>query len=132
MVVAGSTDLGIAVTRYNPNGQPDRTFGAGGQAATDVGGNVPVTGVALQTDGKVVVGATASDRFTFDSEFALVRYNSDASLDTGFGTGGEVTTDPGPAFGQAAGAPPSPPASRSWGPGRPRQAQRSARPGVVR
>jgi uncharacterized delta-60 repeat protein len=43
--------------------------------------------VAVQGDGKIVaVGASNGD-------FAVARYNPDGTLDTGFGTGGIVTTD---------------------------------------
>ncbi|MCH5376236.1 MAG: hypothetical protein JJ992_19880, partial [Planctomycetes bacterium] len=49
--------------------------------------------VLVQPDGKIVVGgmlrATPSD----DSDFLLVRYNADGSLDSSFGAGGRVLTD---------------------------------------
>ena len=41
-------------------------------------------------DGKLVVAGSADNGQT---DFALVRYNSDGSLDTAFGAGGKVTTD---------------------------------------
>jgi uncharacterized delta-60 repeat protein len=49
-------------------------------------------GVAVQSDSKiVVVGQNILEDAS--SDFALARYNSDGSPDTGFGTGGSVTTD---------------------------------------
>lgn len=47
--------------------------------------------VAIQPDGKIVVGGESYNGSTFD--FALARYNANGSLDAGFGTGGKVTTD---------------------------------------
>jgi uncharacterized delta-60 repeat protein len=46
--------------------------------------------IAVQPDGKVLVGGTAT---TTTDDFALVRYNRDGTLDTSFGSGGRVTTD---------------------------------------
>ncbi|HKQ78922.1 MAG TPA: SBBP repeat-containing protein [Blastocatellia bacterium] len=47
--------------------------------------------VAAQRDGKIVVAGQA---FTgAGADFALARYNSDGSLDAGFGVDGKVTTD---------------------------------------
>ena len=48
--------------------------------------------MALQSDGKIVVGGTSS---TSNLDFAVVRYNSSGSLDTSFGGGGKVITDVG-------------------------------------
>jgi uncharacterized delta-60 repeat protein len=92
IVVAGLTDAGgvpdFALARYNPDGSLDPTFGTGGQVTTDFsGGNDQAFGVAIQSDGKIVVAGVAT------IDFALVRYNPDGSLDTRFGTGGKVTTD---------------------------------------
>src|SRR5262249_34799724 len=50
----------------------------------------PSAGTA--NDGKIVLAGTASGRNT-GSDFALVRYNRDGSLDTAFGNRGLVTTD---------------------------------------
>lgn len=47
--------------------------------------------VTLQTDGKIIVLEGNSN--VIPSDFALVRYNSDGSIDTSFGSNGIVTTD---------------------------------------
>src|SRR5262245_9715242 len=106
IVVAGGafpnfTFLGdIAVVRYNADGSLDTSFGGTGIVITNFG----TTGsyafdVKLQPDGKIVVAGThfvafqASEQSS-DTNFALVRYNPDGSLDTGFGNlGGAVSTD---------------------------------------
>src|SRR5206468_2470288 len=46
--------------------------------------------VTIQTDGKIVVSGYALAGG--QDELALVRYSSDGSLDTSFGTGGKVLT----------------------------------------
>jgi uncharacterized delta-60 repeat protein len=75
----------FAVTRYNANGSLDPTFGSGGKVLTDVrvtGGPDMARSVALQPDGKLVVAGYArvlpSSPY---SDFAVVRYNADGSLD---------------------------------------------------
>jgi uncharacterized delta-60 repeat protein len=87
--VAGS-DFGIA--RYNADGTLDPTFGTGGLVTTDFGGSDQANGVALQTDGKIVVVGP------LQSQIGVARYNPDGSLDSTFGSGGKVTTDSTPSF----------------------------------
>src|SRR5262249_16748710 len=74
-------------------GDLDRTFGVGGLVTTDFDGRYDAANaVALQPDGKIVaVGVSTSPVTNFD--FALARYNRDASLDQTFGTDGLVSTD---------------------------------------
>lgn len=78
-------------------------------SVTPIGGSVGATGVrttdiqgtddggyalALQPDGRIVVGGYAVDLANGDKEFALVRYNYNGTLDTTFGGGtGKVVTD---------------------------------------
>jgi uncharacterized delta-60 repeat protein len=62
----------------------DPSFGTGGKVTTDFGATDTATGVAVQTDGKIVVAGS------FDagsSDFAVARYNPDGTLDTTFGGG---------------------------------------------
>jgi uncharacterized delta-60 repeat protein len=95
IVVTGSTSIGndvdFALARYNTDGSLDNDFGIDGIVITGLGGlyDLPRS-VAIQTDGKIVV-AGSSGGFT-DSSIALVRYNTDGSLDDSFGTNGKVTT----------------------------------------
>lgn len=75
------------------DGALDTSFGNSGKVITDFGGNNDqITAVVIQTDGKIVAAGYTSAAGIGD--FALARYNADGnSLDTGFGTGGKVTTD---------------------------------------
>jgi uncharacterized delta-60 repeat protein len=87
----GSSD--IVLTRFNADGSLDLGFGDGGSIFTDThlspGSDTSDYGltVEVQPDGKILVGGRAYDGS--DSDFALVRYNSDGSLD--------ATFDPAPA-----------------------------------
>jgi uncharacterized delta-60 repeat protein len=90
----------IALARYNPDGSLDKKFGDRGLVLDNSLILPDVSGLALQADGKiVVVGASLGD-FTLD--FFVVRFNSDGTLDEGFGEGGYVTTDFGESDDQAA------------------------------
>ena len=88
----GINDYDIAVLRYNADGSPDTTFDTDGIVTTPIG-NVDNFGnsIAIQPDGKIIVGGTTYNGSNLD--WALVRYNSDGSLDTSFDTDGIVTQD---------------------------------------
>jgi uncharacterized delta-60 repeat protein len=89
--------LAFALSRHNPDGTLDPTFGNGGTVLTSFGtANSAGSDVAIQPDGRIVaVGFAGGD-------FGVARYLPDGALDTGFGTGGLVTTDFG-GFDQANG-----------------------------
>jgi len=95
IVVAGQTDTGVsidfALARYNSDGSLDGAFGSGGRVTTNFTGTSDDLGsaVALQSDGKIVVGGTSNDNF------ALARYTPAGVLDTTFGSAGTVTTNLG-------------------------------------
>ena len=98
IVVVGSSDTGptfsdFALARYNADGSLDPSFGVGGKVLTDFENAYDTAfGVAIQSDGKIVVAGRAFTSATF-GDFALVRYNLDGSLDSSFGLGGKVITD---------------------------------------
>ena len=87
ILVAGYSDNGtnddFALVRYNTDGTLDTSFGRRRHRhhrhrhRDDFGHSVTV-----QADGKILV---AGDSYNgTDNDFALVRYNSDGTLDTGF------------------------------------------------
>ena len=92
-----------ALARYNPDGTLDETFGTGGKVTTVLSGNVQggADGLLLLPDGKVMISGSIDLPSSYDTSFALLRYNSDGSLDTTFGNGGVVTTNVGPDDDQA-------------------------------
>jgi uncharacterized delta-60 repeat protein len=79
---------------YKIDGTLDNAFGIHGGVTTPFRGNIlaRAVAVALQTNGDIVaVGQTALTD-TGSSDFALVRYNPDGSVDTTFGNSGFVST----------------------------------------
>jgi uncharacterized delta-60 repeat protein len=95
IVVAGTCDdiENFAVLRYNPDGSLDTNFNGSGIVTTSVGNGYEEFGfsIVLQPDQKIVV-AGAGTRTGMSSDFAVVRYNPDGSLDTNFNGSGIVTT----------------------------------------
>ncbi len=94
-MAAGYSDNGsnndFALVRYNTDGSLDTTFDSDGKVTTAIGsGSDYAYSVAIQSDGKIVA-AGYSDNGSND-DFALVRYNTDGSLDTTFDSDGKVTT----------------------------------------
>jgi uncharacterized delta-60 repeat protein len=98
IVVAGTTggwpDHDFAVARYNINGTLDNSFGTGGIVSTPVGTGTDIChSVIIQSDGKIVIGGYyRNGSGGSDNDFALIRYNTNGTLDNTFGTGGLVTT----------------------------------------
>ena len=104
--LSGTIEGTFRVERYNSNGTLDNTFGNNGVVLTNIGtfytkGDYDnyATLIAVQRDGKIVVGGQAvSSSVNLGSGFsggevfytspALVRYNSNGSLDTSFGSNG--------------------------------------------
>ena len=85
------TNSKFAVVRYNPNGSVDTSFGASGMVTTAILGNNEPRSLAIQQNGKIIVGGYTS--VSTNNEFALIRYNSDGSLDTTFSSDGKSTFD---------------------------------------
>jgi len=81
----------FAVARVNADGSLDGSFGTGGVVLTPFGNAFHVADITIQQDGRIVVAGSASSTGLLD--IALLRYNTDGSLDLSFGSGGKVTTD---------------------------------------
>jgi uncharacterized delta-60 repeat protein len=87
-VCSGQECVGV-LARYNGDGTLDSSFGAGGVVnPPEVN---PVYAVAVQSDGRVLVAGAGYDGQT--SGFGFARYESDGTLDPGFGNTGEVFVD---------------------------------------
>ena len=99
IVVVGSSEANFALARYNTNGALDNTFGISGTVTINfhnikIGFRSAVaTAVAIQKDGKIVVAGYVDNSSEFN-DWVVVRFNTDGTLDTSFGTGGNgiVTT----------------------------------------
>jgi uncharacterized delta-60 repeat protein len=110
ILVAGSDNITAAVdynvggdiyvARYLPNGTLDPSFGSHGISDVDFGvhNDTDARGIALQSDGKiVVVGLNKDFKDNFlgigNTNFAIARLNANGSLDQSFNDGGEKTVD---------------------------------------
>jgi uncharacterized delta-60 repeat protein len=92
IVVSGefSKSTGAGVARYLSNGTPDGNFGTFGKV--DLSGAFVGEGLALQSDGKLVLVGSKPVGTGTAAEFEIRRLNVDGSLDTSFGNGGTVNT----------------------------------------
>jgi uncharacterized delta-60 repeat protein len=85
----------FSVARYNLDGSLDTSFSEDGKLTTNVGGLElsgwydPEQDLVLQQDGKILVAGGAG------GNFALLRYNTDGSLDTTFSGDGRLSVDLG-------------------------------------
>src|SRR5205823_4239851 len=100
IVVVGTSSGDFAIARYQPDGTLDPSFGDGGTAKTDFSDVYDsfdqANAVVIQGNGKIVVaGSTHDENCCATSNFALVRYNVDGTLDGSFGTDGKVITSVG-------------------------------------
>ena len=81
-----------AISRYNPNGALDNTFGIFGQAASVAAVSAIVVETQSGSVSNLLVAGTV-DTSGNSTAFGLVRFNSNGSIDTVFGTnGGAITT----------------------------------------
>ena len=98
IIVAGEagepSPFKVAIARYNPDGTLDTSFGSGGTLLIQVGpAKSYARNLALQPDGKIVVGAYTYDDVAGD--FAVLRLNADGTPDSSFGTNGMTIVDNG-------------------------------------
>lgn len=88
----GSSSFCFALVRFDADGSLDATFDSDGIVTTpfsldDAYIDSLANGVAIQPDGKIVAAGTARRLSDHHQVFAVIRYNADGSLDTGFGGG---------------------------------------------
>lgn len=94
ILVAGAAgyadeDGGAVTVRLTAAGAVDTTFGDAGVARSRLGNGGYAHGMAVQTDGKVVVAGTSTDSLE-DGMFAVARLTADGRPDLSFGLGGET------------------------------------------
>ena len=90
-VVAGWSDTGggnydFAVLRFNADGSLDSSFSGDGKQTTSIAAGTfadKAYGVAIQSDGKIVLAGSTNNGTNDD--FAIVRYNTNGSLDASSG-----------------------------------------------
>lgn len=92
ILLTGRSNNAVTLVRYTTAGTLDETFGTAGVVSTDLGTiSDGAQAIALQNDGKIVVAGKTS------SDIALIRYLTDGSLDTTFGSAGIMIHDLGSA-----------------------------------
>jgi uncharacterized delta-60 repeat protein len=69
------------ITRYHSNGAVDTTFGVNGSTLVEVE-SFSGSRLGIQPSGKIIVGGLSA------GGFSVIRYNSNGTLDTSFGTNG--------------------------------------------
>jgi uncharacterized delta-60 repeat protein len=86
----GPGPFDMAVARYNADGSLDGSFDGDGKVVTAItpGSDDAAQAVAVQPDGRIVVGGTT--RTGGDMRAVLVRYAADGTPDTSFGADGKV------------------------------------------
>ncbi len=90
----GDTESMVAV-RLLPDGSLDPSFGAGGVAAVNFGGDSKGNALAVQADGAIVVAGHVEIPGVFD-DLAFARFTAEGQLDTTFsGDGKRVFSGPG-------------------------------------
>lgn len=80
----------MVAARYDTSGNLDSSFGTAGIAVINIGSGCAANAIALQSDGKIILGGHA--QIGSLTEYAVVRLNTNGTLDSSFGTGGIVTT----------------------------------------
>lgn len=98
IVTVGSSANNITLLRYTINGALDSTFGTGGIVTTIVSSASIAYGVALQSNGYIVVVGAGANAGTNPNKFIVVRYTPTGLLDTTFnasGTPGYTITNVG-------------------------------------
>ncbi len=80
-------DLRIFIARFKPDGNIDSSFGENGHVVTKFDKEVACESVALQDDGKILVGGTYN-LFAMQPAYYVARYNPDGSKDNSFGDQG--------------------------------------------
>ena len=100
VLIAGVSDKldpagDFAMVRYQPDGTEDNTFGGDGTNKLIVprGQGEAANAVAIQPNGKIVIGGEFVAPGGLSGTFGLLRLNSNGSVDTAFGTNGFVTTE---------------------------------------
>ena len=92
-------DTGFGLIRYNSNGSIDTSFGKRGAAFKSFGASLSLAtpfALALQSNGDLIAagaaGAPSVGGVNNFGSFAMARFTSAGTLDTGFGSGGLVIT----------------------------------------
>ncbi|HAP01045.1 MAG TPA: hypothetical protein DCQ93_03880 [Bacteroidetes bacterium] len=88
ILVGGNTaNNSCAIARFKPNGTLDSSFGTNGKVTYYIDGHCQNAAMALQQDGKIVFSSTST------LGFALLRFNSNGTIDNSFNGSGLVISN---------------------------------------
>jgi uncharacterized delta-60 repeat protein len=88
-----ATGRDFAIARYNPDGSLDTTFSGDGRQVVNIGVMDQAMGVAIQADGRIVVGGQTCNSDYSLCDVAFARLNTNGTLDTSLSGDGKVTTN---------------------------------------
>ncbi|MCW2973815.1 MAG: hypothetical protein JWN72_2088 [Thermoleophilia bacterium] len=90
VIAAGHANGSMSLARYNVDGSLDTTFDGDGKVTTNFPYGSSIWSLMVQPDGKILAGGIGDVGAWND--FAVVRYNTNGSLDTTFDGDGIATT----------------------------------------
>lgn len=104
IVLSGNSEASFALARLTPNGAFDPGFNGTGKVTVSVANSTDGLGGAYDvTTQTVIVGGVPQEKIVaagirprlaiVDRDIAVLRFNPNGSLDTGFGSGGKVFTN---------------------------------------
>jgi uncharacterized delta-60 repeat protein len=95
MFNSGTGNYDMAVIRYTAGGALDTTFSGDGRQSINFGAGrlEEIGGIAVQPDGKILVGGHTCETGKINCNFALARLNANGSLDTTFNKTGKAITN---------------------------------------
>ena len=90
IVLAGDSDLRVAVARLNHNGSLDTTFSGDGKKIFSWGALSRASAVLVLPNGKILLAGFSGPE---GGDIQVARLNANGALDTTFGTGGKAPVD---------------------------------------
>ncbi|HYN51261.1 MAG TPA: hypothetical protein VES62_10080 [Thermoleophilaceae bacterium] len=90
IMLAGHSDLRVAVARLKPNGALDTTFSGNGKMTLSWGALSRASAVLVLRSGKILLAGFSGPE---GGNIQVARLNANGALDTTFGTGGKATID---------------------------------------
>ena len=88
-----NSNTNFGILRLKSDGTLDNNFGTGGLVIAESDSIDQLQQIAIQPDGKVILGGTRFNGGTVD--LLIARYNEDGSIDQSFGNNGTVSIDIG-------------------------------------
>ena len=92
IIVCGDSNHDFGIARYHIDGSLDSTFGINGKVTTDLNESFDCgNSIAINDNNQIYMCGSTSREDSIN--FALVKYNTDGSLDSSFGNNGKIITD---------------------------------------